>query len=46
MDFDKILVPVTGSGVDETAIQLACNLATKPSTRICAVYVIELKRSL
>lgn len=46
MEFDKILVPVTGSGVDEYAIQLACNLATGPSTRICAVYVIELKRSL
>ncbi len=46
MEFDKILVPVTGSSVDESAIQLACSLATKPSTRICAVYVIELKRSL
>ncbi len=45
MEFEKILVPVTGNSVDEHAIQLACNLATD-KTRICALYVIELKRSL
>lgn len=46
MEFTHILVPVTGSIVDESAIKLACNVAQKPVTRICAIYVIELKHSV
>ncbi len=46
MEFRKILVPVTGTEVDEEAIRLACRLAKKDKGKICAVYVITLKRTL
>jgi len=45
MEFSKILVPVTGTEVDET-IRLACRLAKKDKAKIWAVYVITVKRSL
>jgi len=46
MEFRKILVPVTGSEVDEEAIRLACRLAKKDKGKIWAFYVITVKRSL
>jgi len=46
MDFHKILVPVVGTQADEEAIRLACSLAKKNKGKICAVYVITIKRSL
>lgn len=46
MDFHKILVPVVGTQADEEAIRLACALAKKNKVKICAVYVITIKRSL
>jgi len=46
MEFRKILVPVTGTEADEEAIRLACRLAKKDKGKICAVYVITLKRTL
>jgi len=46
MEFDKILVPVTGTPADEEAIRLACGLAKKNKGKIWAVYVITVKRSL
>ena len=46
MEFRKILVPVTGSEVDEEAIKLACRLAKKDKGKIWAFYVITVKRSL
>lgn len=46
MDFNKILVPVTGSSVDDEAMRLACQLAKKNKGKIWAVYIITVKRSL
>ena len=46
MEFDKILVPVTGSQVDDEAMRLACRLAKKNKGKIWAVYVLTVKRSL
>lgn len=47
MDFNKILVPVTGTKTDEGALKLACRLAAqKGKSKIWAVYVIEIKRAL
>jgi nucleotide-binding universal stress UspA family protein len=46
MEFSKILVPVTGSQVDDEAMRLACRLAKKNKGKIWAVYVITVKRSL
>jgi len=46
MEFKKILVPVTGTAVDDEAMRLACRLAKKDKAKIWAVYVITVKRSL
>ncbi len=46
MEFHKILVSVSGTDADEEAIKLACWLAKKNKGKICAVYVITVKRSL
>ncbi len=46
MEFHKILVPVIGTQADEAAVRLACGLAKKNKGKICAIYVITLKRSL
>jgi nucleotide-binding universal stress UspA family protein len=46
MEFNKILVPVTGRPVDDEAMRLACQLAKKTKGKIWAVYVITVKRSL
>jgi nucleotide-binding universal stress UspA family protein len=46
MEFHKILVPVTGTQVDDEPIRLACRLAKKDKAKIWAVYVIAVKRSL
>jgi len=46
MEFNKILVPVTGTQVDDEAMRLACRLAKKNKGKIWAVYVITVKRSL
>jgi nucleotide-binding universal stress UspA family protein len=45
-DFGRILVPVSGSEVDEEAIQLACQLAKKNKNKIYAVYIVTVKRAL
>ena len=46
MEFQKILVPVSGSEADEEAVKLACRLAKKNKSKIYAVYVITVKRTL
>ena len=46
MEFNKILVPVTGTPVDDETMRLACQLAKKNKGKIWAVYVIAVKRSL
>lgn len=46
MEFHRILVPVIGTEADEEAIRLACQLAKKNKGKVCAVYVITIKRTL
>jgi len=46
MEFNKILVPVTGTEADEEAMRLACWLTKKNKGKIWAVYVVTVKRSL
>ena len=46
MQFNKILVPVSGTQVDEEAVKLACQLTRKSKGKILAAYVITVKRSL
>jgi len=46
MEFHKILVPIIGTEADEEAMKLACRLAKKNKSKIWAVYVIAVKRSL
>jgi len=46
MEFNKILVPVTGTETDEEAMRLACWLTKKNKGKIWAVYVVTVKRSL
>ena len=46
MEFHKILVPVAGTPADEEAMKLACRLAKKDKSKISAVYVITVKRTL
>lgn len=46
MEFSKILVPVTGTQVDNEAIRLACRLGKKNKAKIWVVYVIAVRRTL
>jgi len=46
MEFQNILVPVSGAAVDEEAIKLACRLAKPDKAKICAVNVIPIERTL
>ena len=46
MGFSKILVPVGGTGADKEAINLACSLAKKDKSTVCAVYIIPIQRTL
>jgi nucleotide-binding universal stress UspA family protein len=46
MEFDKILVPISGTDTDEETIRLACRLAKKAKGTIWAVYVITVQRTL
>jgi len=46
LEFHNILVPVSGTKVDEEAIKLACRLAKKDKARLMAVYVIPIDRTL
>jgi nucleotide-binding universal stress UspA family protein len=46
MEFNKILVTVTGTQADDEATRLACRLTKKNKGKIWAVYVVTVKRSL
>jgi nucleotide-binding universal stress UspA family protein len=45
-EFNKILVPVSGTKADDEAVRLACRLARKTKGKIWAIYVISVKRAL
>jgi nucleotide-binding universal stress UspA family protein len=44
--FHRILVPVTGTEADDETIRLACVIAKKDKSKLYAMYVITIKRSL
>ena len=46
MEFNKILLPVTGTQADDEATRLACRLGKKNKGKIWAIYVITIKRSM
>jgi len=46
MEFQSILVPVSGTEADEETIKLACRLAKADKAKIWAVYVIPIERAL
>jgi nucleotide-binding universal stress UspA family protein len=46
MEYQNILVPVSGTNIDEEAIRLACRLARADKAKIWAVYVIPIQRTL
>ena len=46
MEFQRILVPVTGTEADEEAIKLACRLAKQDKSEVYAVYIITMAREL
>lgn len=46
MEYNKILVPVAGTAVDVETVKLACRLARKEKSKILAVHVIPIERSL
>jgi len=46
MDVGKVLVPVSGNGVDSEVIRLACEIAEENSASVYVVYVIEVDRSM
>jgi nucleotide-binding universal stress UspA family protein len=46
MDIGKVLVPVSGNGVDSEVIGLACEIAEKNGATVYVVYVIEVDRSM
>lgn len=46
MNFQNILLPVSGADADEEAIKLACRLAKPDKAKLCAVYIIPIGRTL
>ena len=46
MELHKILVPVSGTAADDEAMMLACRLAKRDKSKVYAVYVITIKRSM
>ncbi|MBI4213207.1 MAG: universal stress protein [Chloroflexi bacterium] len=46
LDPKKILVPVNGGPVDATVVALASQLAKPAKSRVYAIYVIEVRRTL
>lgn len=46
MEFHNILVPIGGTPADEEAMKLACRLAKKGKSKVQAVYVLTVKRTM
>jgi nucleotide-binding universal stress UspA family protein len=44
--FSRILVPVTGTEGDDETMRMACWIAKRDKSRLIAMYVITIKRSL
>ena len=46
MEFHKVLVPISGTEADDEAMRLACRLAKRDKSKVYAVCVITIKRSM
>ena len=46
MVYKKVLVPVSGTTVDEESMRLACRLAKKEKGKVWAIFVVTIKRAL
>jgi nucleotide-binding universal stress UspA family protein len=44
--FHRILVPITGTEADEETMRMACWIAKRDKSKLYAMYVITIKRSL
>ena len=44
--FHRILVPITGTEADDETMRMACCIAKKDKSKLYAMYVITIKRSL
>lgn len=44
--FSRVLIPITGSRVDNDIIKLACELAKRPKGKVFVAYVIQVRRTL
>jgi nucleotide-binding universal stress UspA family protein len=44
--FHRILVPITGTEADDETMRMACWIARKDKSKLYAMYVITIKRSL
>jgi nucleotide-binding universal stress UspA family protein len=44
--FQRILVPITGTEADDETMKMACWIARRDKSRLIAMYVITIKRSL
>jgi nucleotide-binding universal stress UspA family protein len=44
--FHRILVPITGTLADDETMRMACWIAKKDKSKVYAMYVIKIKRSL
>jgi nucleotide-binding universal stress UspA family protein len=44
--FHRILVPITGTAADDETMRMACWIAKKDKSKVYAMYVIKIKRSL
>ena len=42
----KVLVAVSGQGIDAETVRLACRMTDSPGGRLYAVHIIEVSRSL
>jgi nucleotide-binding universal stress UspA family protein len=46
LTFHRILVPVTGTDADDETMRMACWIAKRDKSKLYAMYVITIKRSL
>jgi nucleotide-binding universal stress UspA family protein len=46
IEFRRILVPVTGTEADDETMRMACWIAKRDKSKLYAMYVITIKRSL
>jgi nucleotide-binding universal stress UspA family protein len=46
LEFENILVPISGGKIDKQAIELACSLTKKKGGHIFAIHIVQIDQSL